>query len=226
MAFARDAAGSTRYPVEVRTLTSGDVVELAGLNVAPFAVQHRGSSVGYAIYENERPGRVDLERALQLGIEPGPDLGRIQSGETVRGVGPTDLLGPARPGRKLVLSGDTAPNDSLLLAAHGADVLVHESTFLHEEAGRAAEKFHSTATQAAECAVSAGVKLLALTHLSSRYMGHEIEEEARQTFGASHVPRDFDSVEIPFAESGEPHLLRPERKGRSTVDARADVTAG
>jgi ribonuclease Z len=225
MAFAREAAGATRYPVEVHTLSNGDVVDLGGLNVAPFPVQHRGAAVGYALYEEDRPGRVDVDRARELGIEPGPDLGRIQAGETVRGIGPSDLLGPARPGRKLVLSGDTAPNESLLLAAHGADVLVHESTFLHEEAERAAEKAHSTATQAAECASSAGVKLLALTHLSSRYLGREIEEEARQTFAESHVPRDFDSVEIPFEESGSPRLVRPERKSRKGAETRTDVTA-
>lgn len=222
--FASDAAGATRYPVEVTTLEAGDTVDLPGLHVSPFPVVHRGSAVGYALYEDARPGRLDVDKAKELGIEPGPDLGRIQSGETVDGVGPEDLLGPSRAGRKLVLSGDTAPNEALKLAAHGADVLVHEATFLHDEAERAAAKAHSTARQAAECARDANVKFLALTHISSRYFGRELEDEARDTFSESHVPRDFDSVEIPFEESGPPKLVRPERKQKQSDPAR-EVTA-
>ncbi len=225
MKFARDAAGDTRYGVEITTLTGGDVVELPELYVSPFEVKHRGSSVGYAFYEDARPGRVDVDKARALGIEPGPDLGRIQSGETVNGVNPDEVLGPQRAGRKLVLSGDTAPNESLQIAAHGADVLVHEATFLQEEADRAAEKAHSTALQAAECAESAGVKLLALTHISSRYFGREIEEEARSLFAESYVPKDFDFVEIPFEESGEPKLVRPERKSKQSDPSRGDLTS-
>lgn len=223
--FAADAAGATRYPLDVNVISPSDIVEFNELRVSAFRVRHRGASVGYAFYEDHRPGRVDVDKARKLGIEPGPDLGRIQTGETVNGVSPDDVLGPARPGRKLVLSGDTAPTEALLLAAHQADVLVHESTFLEEESDRAAEKLHSTAKQAAECAVSADVKLLALTHISSRYFGKELEEEARETFKESHVPRDFDSVEIPFEESGVPSLIRSERKNRKEEPARDSAAA-
>ena len=223
--FATDAAGATRYPTEVNELGVGDVVEFSDLNVSPFPVRHRGPSMGYVFHEEPRIGRIDVEKARNLGLEPGPDLGRIQAGETVAGVSPEDVMGPERAGRKLVLSGDTAPNEALLLAAHGADVLVHESTFLHEEAEKAADKAHSTAKQAAECAQSAGVKLLALTHISSRYFGAEIEEEARSVFAESHVPRDFDWIDIPFEESGDPNLQRPVRKQRKDEAAREGTPA-
>jgi ribonuclease Z len=94
------------------------------------------------------------------------------------------------------------------VAAHEADVLVHEATFTHEELTRAIETAHSTARQAAELAAEADVRLLALTHLSTRYGGAEIRDEARAVFPRTEVPRDFDTIEVPFPEKGEPELVR------------------
>ncbi len=146
-------------------------------------------------------------------MRPGPDFGRLQRGETVEGVTPDEVIGPDRPGRRIVLSGDTAPCDPIRMAAEGADLLVHEATFTEEERDRAAETAHSTARQAALLAEDAGVKLLALTHLSTRYGGREIEEEARAVFPGAIVPRDFDVIEIPFPERGEPVHVREEAPG-------------
>ncbi|MCX6388717.1 MAG: ribonuclease Z [Solirubrobacterales bacterium] len=215
--FCVDSAGATRYEVVANVITPGNVVKTGNLNVAAFEASHRGRAVGYAMFEDDRPGRIDLEKVAAHGIQPGPDLGLIQSGETVNGVSPADVMGPARQGRKIVLTGDTTPCDSLLVASHDADLLVHEATFLHEDAERASERGHSTALEAAECARDAEVKLLAMTHLSGRYFGPEHEEEARSVFPNSHVPRDFDFVEIPFRESGEPTLSRPERRGQKAT---------
>jgi ribonuclease Z len=123
-------------------------------------------------------------------------------------VAPEQVLGPPRPGRKLVITGDTAPTDGIVEAAWGADVLVTEATFSDEERERAEETKHQTATQAAELAQRANVGLLALTHLSNRYFGHEIAQEARELFPETVVPRDFDVVELPFAERGTPQLIK------------------
>ena len=139
---------------------------------------------------------------------PGRDFGRLQRGETVAGVTPEQVMGPAREGRKVVLSGDTAPCEALAIAAHQADVLVHEATFAEEEIERARETSHSTARQAAELARDADVRLLALTHVSSRYAGGELRDEARAVFAATEAPRDFDTIEVPFPERGAaPHPL-------------------
>ena len=201
--------GRLSYPFEVRDLEQGETVRWEDWYVAPFPVEHRGhGAVGYAIVEDPRPGRFDADLAESRGVAPGPDFGRIQRGETVNGVRPDDVMGPERPGRKLVLSGDTAPCESLRIAAHQADVLVHEATFTDEEAERARLTRHSTARQAAELALGAEVGLLALTHLSSRYAGGEVLEEAQAIFERSVVPRDFDTIEVPFPEKGEPELLR------------------
>jgi ribonuclease Z len=121
---------------------------------------------------------------------------------------PDSVVGAARAGRKVVLAGDTAPAATVVAAAQGADVLVHEATFAEEERERAQETLHSTAAQAAEVAREAGVTLLALTHLSSRYFGAEIAEEARAIFPDAVVPRDFDVIEIPFAERAAPRLIK------------------
>ncbi len=128
---------------------------------------------------------------------------------------PDAVLGEARPGRRIVIPGDTAPVETVRVLAEGADVLVHEATFSEEERDRAEETLHSTARQAAEIARAAGVRLLALTHISPRYFGPELADEARAVFPATVVPRDFDVIEVPFAERGEPRLVksgaRPER---------------
>jgi ribonuclease Z len=146
-------------------------------------------------------------------VPDGPERGTLQRGESItvpggRVVSPAEVLGPARAGRRVVLAGDGAPAASVVEAAAGADLLVHEATFLSDELERARETSHSTAGGAALVAREAGVKLLALTHVSTRYFGHQVVEEATQLFPATVVPRDFDLVTIPFPERGEPELVR------------------
>jgi ribonuclease Z len=204
------------YDLRFVELEPGDVARRDGYAVAPFPVSHRGPALGYAVVEETRPGRFDPERARALGVEPGPAFGRLQHGEAVGGVTPNQVMGEERPGRKIVLSGDTAPCTALEVAAHEADVLVHESTFAEEEAERAAQTGHSTAAQAARLARDAGVGLLCLTHLSTRYAGPELREEARAIFARTEVPRDFDTVAVPLPERGGPTLVRwgdPRRAG-------------
>ena len=106
------------------------------------------------------PGRFDVEAADALGIPFGRERGALQNGEAVtladgRTVTPEQVLGEARPGRKIVLTGDTAPSDLVVEAAFGADLLVHEATFCEDESERAAETEHSTALEAARVAKDA-----------------------------------------------------------------------
>jgi ribonuclease Z len=200
----RVVIGKTTYPLELIELEPGQELQRDGYLIAPFAVEHRVRAYGYAVVEQERPGRFDEARARELGVAPGPDYGRLQRGEPVGDVRPEQVLGPARAGRKVVLSGDTAPSEMTRVIAHGADLLVHEATFIAEDAERAAETMHSTALAAARLAAEAEVKMLALTHVSPRYSGGELRDEARSAFENAIVPRDFDSVEIPLPERGGP----------------------
>ncbi|HZG36216.1 MAG TPA: ribonuclease Z [Gaiellaceae bacterium] len=212
LASLRRVFGRLTYPYEIVELGVGDSLPHDGYDVRPVAVRHGQAALGYALVEHERPGRFDVEAADALGVPP-PARGRLQRGEPVtlvdgRVVEPADVLGPARPGRKLVLTGDTAPVQSVVDAAAGADVLVHEATFCEDESARARETEHSTASDAADIGRAADVKLLALTHISNRYSGGDVEREARAIFPDTVVPRDFDVVEIPFAERGRPELVK------------------
>jgi ribonuclease Z len=198
--------GKNTYDLRLVELDPSEELRRDGYLIAPFAVDHRVTAYGYALVEDERPGRFDAQLAQSLGVPFGPDFGRLQRGETVNGVTPEQVIGPARAGRKLVFSGDTRPCESVAIAAHRADVLVHEATFLSDDADRARQTGHSTAAEAATLARDAEVKLLALTHLSTRYAGRELRDEARAIHPATVVPRDFDAVDVPLPEKGEPEL--------------------
>jgi ribonuclease Z len=204
----RTVFGRLKYRFRVVDLEPDAIVEFDGYEIHALRVRHRGEAYGYALIEEDRPGRFDAELAAKLGVAPGPDFGRLQRGETVNGVAPEQVMGETRRGRKLVFSGDTSPCDMVRVAADGADVLVHEATFTSEERDRALETGHTTARQAAELAAEAGVGLLALTHVSTRYFGGEIRDEARAIFPRTEVPRDFDLIDVPFPEKGPPELHR------------------
>jgi len=205
--------GRLTYEVRLVELEPGDVLERDGYRLATFGVSHGVSSLGWSLIEATRPGRFDVEGADALGVPNGPERGALQRGETVtlsdgRTITPDQVLGPPRAGRKVVITGDTAPAEEIVEAAWGADVLVTEATFSEEERERAEETRHQTAAQAAELARRAEVALLALTHLSSRYFGPEIAGEAREIFPETVVPRDFDVIEVPFPERGPPQLVK------------------
>jgi ribonuclease Z len=203
----RHVWGGIGYAVDIVELADDEPVERDEYVIEPFPVNHRGTAYGYAVIEDDRPGRFDAALAERLGVKPGPDFGRLQRGEVVSGVRPEQVVGEDRRGRKLVISGDTGPSDVLVEVAYRADVLVHEATFTREEAERARETQHSTAEQAAKAALEAEVELLALVHLSTRYGGREIRDEARAIFPRAVVPRDFDAIEVPFPERGGPQLV-------------------
>jgi len=209
----RRVFGRIGYPLELVEVRPGDSLERDGYRILVFPVHHGVAAVGYALAEDARPGRFDVEAADALGVPNGPARGALQRGESItldegRVLTPDEVLGPARPGRTIVIPGDTAPTEAVQALAQDADVLVHEATFAEEERDRAAETLHSTAGQAAEIARAAGVRLLALTHLSPRYFGRELLDEARAIFPDTVAPRDFDVVEVPFAERGAPTLVK------------------
>ncbi|HEY8466464.1 MAG TPA: ribonuclease Z [Solirubrobacterales bacterium] len=219
----RRIMGKVRYEVELVELEPGEAVDHGDWEVRCFPVEHRVPAFGYAFVEHERPGRFDPEEAQRLGIKPGPDFGRLQAGETVVGeqgeVRPEQVMGEPRPGRKLVFTGDTAPCEMTRLAAHQAELLVHDASFRDEEVERAAETAHSTARQAAEIARDAEVRMLALVHISSRYHVPEVVAQAREAFPDAVAPRDFDLVKVPFPERGAPELI--EGGAREAPDERA-----
>jgi ribonuclease Z len=203
--------GKTGFKLELVELQPGDAVAHEGYEVRPYATEHSVRTNGYALVEEERPGRFDPEAAARLGVPEGPAFAALQRGEFVEGasgpVRPEDVMGEPRAGRTVVITGDTAPCRTTVEAARGAELLVHDASFSEEEAQRAAETGHSTAGQAAAVAREAGVQLLSLVHISSRYHVGAVLEEAREVFEPTIAPRDFDVVDIPFPERGDPHLV-------------------
>src|SRR5437764_11500051 len=227
----RPFIGRLPYPLDLVELDPGERLERGEYVLETFAVEHGVDALGYALVEHERPGRFDVAAADALGVPPGRERGVLQAGDPLTlpdgtVVTPDEVLGPARSGRKLVISGVTTPSAHVVQAAHGADVLVHERTFGKEEQERAKETLHATAAEAAEVARLAGVRLLALTHVSTRYFGGELRDEAREVFPEVVVPRDFDVVEIPFAERGEPRLVKAGARPVSSAVDGADGASG
>ena len=194
------------FEIKVVEVVPETPLKRQGYSVIPFPVEHGDrSALGYHISEETRLGRFNPDRAREMGIPEGPLWGKIHKGETIqladgRTVTPSELVGPTRPGRRIVLTGDSRPSEGTIAVATGADVLVHEATFAEEEAPRAIETGHSTAREAAEVAAKAGVKKLVLTHLSARYSRDtsELEREARAVFPATVIARDGMELDVPF----------------------------
>src|SRR5687768_1141714 len=190
--------GRIRYEVELVELPAGEALARGDdeFELSAFEVEHRMPANGYAFVESERPGRFDADRARELGVSDVRDFGRLQRGEAVAvgsgEVRPEQVMGEPRQGRKIVITGDTAPCEMTRVAAHAAELLVHDGCFSDEELARAKETGHSTARQAAELAREAEVTMLALVHISSRYHVGAVIKEAREEFAAAHAVRDFD----------------------------------
>jgi len=207
----RRVVGRLGYELELVELAPGESVLYDGYEVRPFEVAHSVRAYGYALIEEERPGRFDPEVALRLGVPEGPAFAALQNGQEVEGssgvVRPEQVLGASRPGRTIVLTGDTAPCPATVRAAADAELLIHDSSFADEDADRARETGHSTISQVTAVATEARVKMLAMVHISSRYHVGTLLEEARKTFEPTVAPRDFDQIEIPFPERGKPQLI-------------------
>ncbi len=215
--------GKLRYGVELIELQPGEGLEHDGFEMRAFGVEHRMRALGYAYVEPQRPGRFDVDAAKGLGITDPHDFGRLQRGETISVDGseirPEQVLGEPRQGRKIVITGDTGPCEMTRVAAHAAQLLVHDGTFALEESARALDTGHSVARDAAQLASEAEVEMLAIVHVSSRYNVSAVLNEAREAFPNTFAPRDFDLVEIPFPERGEPRLVQEGAKQRPEPQA-------
>ena len=197
------------YPLRITQNGPGDVVlDDEGYEVRGIETEHRTQSLGYALVEDDRKGRFDREKAEnELGISPGPKYSKLHAGEAVehdgRTIQPEEVVGPPRPGRTVVYSGDTRPVEAVLEASEDADLLIHDATFGDDRAERAQRTGHSTAREAGSLAVEAGVKRLALTHISTRYAGQadRLQAEAREAFGdAAFVAADGQAIDVPYPD--------------------------
>lgn len=206
-----DAAGRPSFPLRVREVGDGDVaLDRPEYEIRCFETDHDTRSIGYALVEAERKGRFDRERAEELGVPTGPKFQTLHAGESVElkdgtVVDPEQVVGEPRPGRTVVYTGDTRPTERTEAVAEDADLLIHDGTFGTDNERRADRTAHSTAAEAAALADSAGVRRLALVHISSRYAGDvtPLEREARERFGGERafVPEDGDEIAVPYPDA-------------------------
>lgn len=192
------------YQIFVHEVNDGDTLTFDGYHIQVMAVDHGIPAVAYMLKEDMRPGRFNKPKALELGIPEGPLFSKLQKGNSItlddgRVITPDMVLGQPRPGRKIVISGDTRPYQPMVAFAKNADVLIHEATFDSELEDIALDYGHTTARQAAVIAKKANVGKLFLVHISPRYLDHRVlEEDAKKIFPQSFVPKDFQEVEVPL----------------------------
>lgn len=189
------------YKIYAYDLKEGDRIRCEGYEIRCIDACHNVPTLAYCLEEDMRPGKFNKKKALELGIPEGPLFRKLQMGESIeidgRIISPDMVLGKPRPGRKIVISGDTKPCERLIEFAKKSDVLIHDATFDASLEDKAMEYGHSTARQAAEIAKKACVDKLFLVHISPRYKNAKLlEEEARQIFPNSWVANDFMEIEV------------------------------
>ncbi|MEN8145736.1 MAG: ribonuclease Z [Gemmatimonadota bacterium] len=196
-----------RFPVSIRELPAGESIRYDGFSIRAYATDHRAESIGFALKEDSRLGRFDVEKARLLGVPEGPMFGRLHGGEAVEGAGgrivtPEEVVSAPRRGRTVVYTGDTRPTEQTVAEANQADLLIHEATFAEEEAARARETKHSTAREAAQIAARAGVRRLVLTHFSARYseQGQRLAAEAADVYAGAEAATDGMKIEVEFPQ--------------------------
>lgn len=195
------------FEVQILELEPDQCIPRDGYDIVAYPTRHGTRSLGFCLREHERLGRFHPERARLLGVPEGPLFGKLHKGESVevdgRVITPDEVVGPPRPGRSLVYTGDTRPCRTTILAARDADLLIHDATFARDEADRARATGHSTAREAAEIAQKANVRRLVLTHISARYADdpRALEREARHVFAATTVAHDGMCIEVPFRDA-------------------------
>ena len=214
---------STRlsYPIRVHSVReaarSGAALLVDGdITVRTAPLTHRVPAFAYRVEQQPRPGRFDVERARALGLPPGPLYAALKAGQTVtlddgRVIAGASLCGPPRPGNSVVYCTDTTFREAAVDLAKGADLLIHEATFAHGEAAMAIQRQHSTSTMAAQTALAAGVRQLALTHLSPRYVpgnpitAEDLLLEARAIFPETVLANDFLTLTLEDRETAGTH---------------------
>lgn len=207
------------YTIQVHTVQPGIVYEDEEFIVTCGQLEHRVTTFGYRIQEKDRAGRFDVAKATALGIPSGPLYGKLKRGEQIvlpdgREINGRDLCGTPEIGRKLAYCTDTIYCEAAVELAQDADVLLHESTFAHQDAEMAYQRLHSTSTMAAQVALTAAVKLLFLTHFSPRYAPgnvlqlEELLQEAQTIFPNTKLAYDFLTYEIPRHQVAAPMQVR------------------
>jgi ribonuclease Z len=189
------------FELHVHEVSPGIIIEDRDYIIEAVPVNHGVEAYGYVLRTKDKPGKLSLDKALSLGLKPGPVLRMLKEGKSVyvngKIIKPEDVLGEPIRGSKIVYSGDTLPCENIVKASDNADILIHEATFINEDMELARVAYHSTVGQAAEIASRANVGLLILTHISNRYQDLRLLlNEARSVFHNVMIAYDFMTLRI------------------------------
>ena len=192
------------YIIHAHEITPDKTLKFSEYTINVLSVSHGVPTYAYAIHEHQRPGKFNKPKALELGIPEGPLFNKLQKGNNITLddgtiITPDTILGPPRPGRKIVISGDTRYLDEMISFSKHADVLIHEGTFDSSLNDIAYQYGHSTVTDAASIAKKAAVKTLYITHISPRYLQtKELLQDAKAIFPNVIIPKDFQTFTVPL----------------------------
>ncbi|MDV0447146.1 Ribonuclease Z [Methanosarcinaceae archaeon Ag5] len=202
-AFSRLGMHKLKFPLKVEELSPGDVVSYNGYTVKAVRADHDRPALGFVLEENRRPGRFNKDRAVELGVNPGPNFSKLHNGQSVTLPDGTVItsemvVGPMRPGIKIAYSGDTRATDFFFYEAQEADVVIHEATFTEDMKENADEWAHSTAKSAARLAKKYDVRKLVLTHISQRFSDDvaPVLDEAKTEFEDVAIAEDLMEVDV------------------------------
>lgn len=206
-AFEKLGTHKLKYPIVPKILVPGDIVQRKDYTIKAVRADHDRPALGYILEEGIRPGRFNREKAIELGVEPGPNFSKLHRGENITLKNGTtvyskDVVGPTRPGRKISYSGDTRETDVFFYESEGADLVIHEATFTSDMAENANEYGHSTAKGAAKMAKKYNIRKLVLTHLSPRLTdeAESVYEDAVSEFENVIVAEDLMEIDVEFRD--------------------------
>ncbi|MGL4670179.1 MAG: ribonuclease Z [Methanobacteriaceae archaeon] len=196
----RNTKALENYEPDINRLSSFTLIENDEYIVKYCKGQHNIINLAFSIEEKKKP-RFLRDKAIELGVKPGPDFGRLHNGQCVtvgdEVIEPHQVLGEDRTGIKIVYSGDTTPNSNVIDLSQNCDILIHESTFNESDRDKAIENQHSTAKDAAQVAKLANASSLIITHISTRYIdSKELEKEAKEIFPKTVAAYDLMAIEL------------------------------
>ena len=188
------------FPIEFIEIGTETIESCEEYIIKSQDVNHQVPCLAYTVKELKKP-RFLREKAIELGVPVGPAFGKLHNGEEVEVNGkiikPEQVLGPARKGHKVTYSGDTTPCEEMIEFAKDSTLLIHESTYVNEDADKAKDNFHSTSSDAARIAKKSNSKQLVLTHFSTRYTSlDDLLKEAKEIFENTKLAKDFMKIEI------------------------------
>ena len=211
--FLRTFGEGLRFRIDLHELrcTSPELVaETRTIELLAFPLHHRIETYGFIVREKEPAFNVKKDCIEKYGLslaeigtlKRGEDVVRTRGEETETVQASEAAYRPYAP-RSYAYCSDTAPFPELSSWVRGVDLLYHEATYPSEMKELAEKTFHSTAEDAARCALEAGAGKLVIGHYSSRFSDlSPFFEQASAVFPETVLARELDTIEIPLKKEG------------------------